>query len=346
MRRLVGLCVAVGLVAVGVWLLRPKSIPQTVSNTAQPVIPSALPHPTPIPAVVVPPPPSPVVLTFVGDIMLDRDVWDRMRQSGADYPFRKIGDLFTGSDVVIANLEGPVTTRGSHSVVGGPLIFTFDPSVTASLKEAGITAVSLANNHTFNQGQAGLDETRANLTAVAIPSFGDPRKVDAAFVHHLVVHDKTVSLIGWNTIEIADNHLGDLLELVRAEQSANDFVVVMPHWGVEYQQQTQRQISQAHQLIDAGADLVIGAHPHVVQGIEHYHEHLIVYSMGNFIFDQYWSVPTQRAIAVRYSLDTDTQTATVIPLQLDHAQPTKATGSVRDGILQQLHLNSDTISIP
>jgi poly-gamma-glutamate synthesis protein (capsule biosynthesis protein) len=287
-----------------------------------------------------------ILLTFVGDIMLDRDVWDRMQQSGTDYPFQKIGDLFAGSDAAIANLEGPVTTRGTHSVVGGSLIFSFDPSVVSPLKQAGITAVSLANNHTYNQGQVGLDETRSNLDAAGIIKFGDPRKVDASFVEHLTIHDQTFSLIGWNTIEVSDSHLSDLLALIRAEQTANDFVVVMPHWGVEYQQQTAKQIDAAHQIIDAGADLIIGTHPHVVQGYEKYHDRLIMYSLGNFIFDQYWSVPTQRAIAVRYVIETDRQTATIVPLRLEKAQPTKALGDIHDQILKQLDLSSDMITIP
>lgn len=289
---------------------------------------------------------SPITLTFVGDIMLDRDVWDRMQQSGADYPFRKIGDLFTGSDAVIANLEGPVTTRGTHSVVGGSLIFSFDPSVVAPLKQAGITTVSLANNHTYNQGQVGLDDTRSSLAAVGITEFGDPRTVDATHVAHLTIHDRTLALIGWNTIGITDSHLPDLLDLIRKERAANDFVVVMPHWGVEYVQQSATQITEAHQIIDAGADLIIGAHPHVIQGYEKYHDHLIMYSLGNFIFDQYWSVPTQRAIAVRYVIGAKDQSATILPIRLEKAQPTKAIGEVRDQILKQVGLDSDIITIP
>lgn len=278
---------------------------------------------------------EPIELVFVGDIMLDRDVWSKMERFGADYPFRKVGDLFAGDGLVIGNLEGPVTERGSHAVPYGNLLFKFDPSAVQPLREAGVDAVSLANNHTFNQGKEGLFETRVSLQADNIASFGDPQIVTVDNLWKTSVGEWQLALIGWNQIEISDDGQDQLFDIIRTLEadSTIDAIIVLPHWGSEYQAQTTNQVEAAHGLIEAGVDLIIGAHPHVVQGVEVYQDRFIAYSLGNFIFDQYWSEATQRGLVVRYRLSEAADEVTLMPITLAAAQPTPATDADREDIL-------------
>lgn len=326
LERIIVLLLAVILIGFAVWNLRTTqeladtSLPRAETN--QPV------NEMPLPESPAEPEPArpPIELVFVGDIMLDRDVWSKMERFGADYPFRKLEDLLAGADLVIGNLEGPVTERGSHAVPYGNLLFKFDPSVVDPLREAGIDAVSVANNHTLNQGREGLIETREHLQAGDIASFGDPKMVSVDNVWITSVGEWQLAFVGWNQIEIPDNGQGQLLDIVRTLEAdlEIDAIIVLPHWGAEYRPQTDSQTNDAHALIDAGVDLIIGAHPHVVQGIEIYQDRFVAYSLGNFFFDQYWSTATQEGLVIRYRLSEAADEVILVPITLVAAQPMAA----------------------
>lgn len=290
------------------------------------------------------PPKPPLKLTFVGDIMLDRSVWTKIKAGGADYPYQKLGTLFDGADLVVANLEGPVTERGNHAIPGGSLLFKFEPATIAPLKAAGLHVVSLANNHTRNQGQAGLDDSRQLLTDAGLQVFGDPKQIRRDDVLTIDVGSWKLAFIGWNLIEVAATGEAEMLSLVTQVDQEVDQVIVVPHWGNEYKPHTAEQERLAHALIDHGADLIVGAHAHVVQGVESYRGRPIIYSLGNFIFDQYWSEPTQRGAAAHITLEEDRLTLGLTPVDLHASQPRPAAEAVAALVRADMAADSDDLS--
>ncbi len=284
---------------------------------------------------------QPLQLTFVGDIMLDRTVWKRIIKHGTDYPFKKMKDLLQKADIAVANFENPMTDRGTHARPYGPLLFKAEPKLAAIVAASGLDAVSLANNHTFNQGKIGLADTRRLLEAAGVAPFGGPRDVRNDEVKVIEKNGRTIALIGWNIIETADPKKASLMDLIRTHHLARETVIVMPHWGGEYKPQTKQQITLAHAMVDAGADMIIGAHPHVVQGIEVYNNRPIVYSLGNFIFDQDWSIPTQQGLAVQVALRDNQLVLQFVPIDIAQSQPRIASKPIAKTILMRIANASD-----
>ncbi len=281
-------------------------------------------------------------LTAVGDIMLDRNVWVKIKAHGKSYPFEKITDQLRGSDIVLANLEGPFTNSAKHAVSGGALSFNFDPSMAPVLKRAGLTTLSLANNHTLNQGRKGLNGTRATLKKNGLDYFGDPRN---GTNYHLTktVNGERVTFLGYDNL---DGKITQVITDIKNAHRKGEYVIVVPHWGAEYQLGVQPKLqAQAKQLIDAGADMVLGGHPHVVEPFEIYKGKFIAYSLGNFIFDQYFSADTQQGLMLKLAFSSSTITVNVIPLISVRSQIAVATGTVKTNLLNRLSNNS-VVSTP
>ncbi len=239
-------------------------------------------------------------LLAVGDIMLDRSVFLKT-QKALDYnfPFLKITDWLQDFDLRIGNLEGPITDF--QSVANGTganrLIFTFSPQFLQPLK-TNFDFFSLANNHTKNFGLRGLEQTRNYLVQERIGYFGDPENTEDYLSTTTEKNGFRLAFVGYHGL--VENGLPEVLTEIKKLREQNDFIIVYPHWGVEYETTkiSSRQRSEAHQLIEGGADLIIGTHPHVVQPEEEYLGKKIFYSLGNFIFDQYFSAETMQGLAV------------------------------------------------
>ncbi len=295
-----------------------------------------------ITAVVIPPKTSAVdhalTITAVGDIMLDRYVRETVRKNGPSFPFGKIQSELNG-DIVLGNLEGPFTDQASVAT-NDHLIFTFDPALAPSLYDVGFTTLSLANNHALNFGQTGLTTTRQILTNAKLESFGDPGNKHGFGVTQ-EINGRRIAFIGYHGLVTGrDNILDD----IREAKVNGLFVIVMSHWGVEYQlTPSAKQIADAHALVDAGADLIIGAHPHVVQPFEIYREKFIAYSLGNFLFDQYFSSDTLEGLLLRLTFDNNVVGIELIPLVTVNGQVTRLDGARRDTLLERL-ASSSTVS--
>lgn len=277
--------------------------------------------------------PQPAVLLFVGDLMLDRHVRERMASSGPEYPFARLGSVTSSAhaDLLVGNLEGAI---GARRPPVKSIDFAFDSSVAPLLKRFGFNALSLANNHGLDQGAAGYDETRRVLDDAELVSFGHQVKDDLPTIVTNAA-GRRVALLGYN---ITDNPLDEkavALAIKNAHTTA-DIVVVSMHWGTEYDlKQNKTQTALAHRLIDYGADAVIGGHPHVVQGIEIYKNKPIVYSLGNFIFDQYFSTETQQGIAAALTFGRKT-TLTIVPVSIVASQPRRMEGDTARKFLTEL----------
>lgn len=276
-------------------------------------------------------------LTFVGDIMLDRQVRKEIQARGFEPMVANIKKELTG-DLVIANLEGPFTNSTQHAVPGGSLSFTFEPYLAKKLRAAGFTTVSLANNHTLNQGQAGLNLTRTTLKNAKINYFGDPAN-RRGFVYRTVINGTRISFVGHHgLVSGLENTLAD----IRAAKKTSDVVIVMPHEGTEYQLKfSAKQQSDYRKMIDAGASMIIGAHPHVVQPIELYKGKLIAYSLGNFLFDQYFSGDTQQGLLLHISgIGAKTKNISFVPLQGKRSVVSPASTTIRTALLRRISTTS------
>ncbi|MFH1235676.1 MAG: CapA family protein [Parcubacteria group bacterium] len=253
----------------------------------------------------------------MGDIMLGRYVETLIEKNGSRYPFEHVRDMLRGYDMVIANLEGPIV-EDAPQTPNGSLVFSFPASATDVLTSAYITHVSLANNHTLNYGAAGYEETAERLKSAGITSYGNPSTIDEAHVYRGNTAGREIILIGFLNLQKIDK--SKLTELI-SSYSEESFVIVTPHWGNEYSTTSSlAQQTLAHELIDAGTDVIIGHHPHVVQEIEQYNGNFIFYSLGNAVFDQYFSEETQKGLGVEILLDNQRVEYTLHPLTSERSQ--------------------------
>ncbi len=250
---------------------------------------------------------DPVEIIFGGDVMLDRYIRQVIERRGGDFIWQKIISELQMAEGVVVNLEGPITSNESVSVntqIGerNNYIFTFDSGVTDFLKDANIRAVNLGNNHILNFGSDGAKQTQKYLQEAGITFFGNFQGNSAPGWRTLEIEGLKIALVNFNQFSsgAVEKTLADLKEA----QVKNDFVVLMPHWGNEYENYiNEKQKELARRFIEAGADLVIGSHPHVVQLSETYQGRKIYYSLGNFIFDQYFSEETQKGLLVKAVFD-------------------------------------------
>jgi poly-gamma-glutamate synthesis protein (capsule biosynthesis protein) len=239
--------------------------------------------------------------------------------------------------VVLGNLEGPFTNSTKHAVLSTTLSFTFDPPLAPTLKRVGFTTLSLANNHTLNQGQAGLNMTRTTLKKNGLDYFGDPRN---GTNYHLTktINGERVTFLGYDNL---DGKITTVLTDIKNAHRKGEYVIVVPHWGAEYQLSIQPKLQQqAKQLIDAGADMVLGGHPHVVEPFEIYKSKFIAYSLGNFVFDQYFSADTQQGLMLKLAFTSSTVKINVIPLASSTSQVAVASGTVKKTLLERIAKNS------
>ncbi len=255
------------------------------------------------------------MLLFVGDVMLSRGVGQKMKaEDDWSYPFRKMAATLSAADLTFGNLECPVSDTGQD--LHHRFSFRADPRVLEGLKFAGFDVVSVANNHMFDWDRLALVDTVKRVREAGIRPVGaganereahDPAVVSLgqtklAFLAYVGIEPKEAAAgadrpgVAWLEPERA-------LEDIRSARKQADWVIVSVHWGVEYAKTPQpEQVRLAHQMIDAGADLVVGHHPHVVQPLENYHERWIAYSLGNFIFDQKLPASTHHGLMLKVTL--------------------------------------------
>lgn len=291
-------------------------------------------------------------LIAVGDMMLSRTVGAQMRLKGFDYPFEKMRSLLGTGDVVFGNLETPITV--GPVVKPGSMVFRADPGVETYLAGAGFNILSLANNHLMNYGQRGLQDTLRLLEAAGIKHAGaglddttarQAAVVTANGIDFVFLAYEARDLVPASYEAAADRggvalmDASRMTEEVRSAKKDGNIIIVSMHAGVEYTPQPGRtQIDFARAAIDAGADVVLGHHPHVVQTAERYKGKLIFYSLGNFIFDQTWSQETQDGLAVKLTFGGNELTKVdLMPVIIaDACQPIPAQGADANRILRRL----------
>lgn len=259
-----------------------------------------------------------VSLVAVGDIMLSRTVASKIKaHNDINYPFLKVADFLKKADIVFGNLENPITAGAA--IAPYELTLRADPGVETALKNTGFDILSLANNHTPNLGIQGLADTFDYLRKAGVTYAGAGRNVtEANKPVYITRKGITFAFLAYNDTDVvpvyyeaSDTRAGTafmrsdkMVEAVKEAKQKANFVIVSMHAGNEYTDKpNESQISFAHNAIDAGAELVIGSHPHVVQPIEKYNGKYILYSLGNFIFDQNQSDEVKQGLAVKLFFD-------------------------------------------
>jgi Bacterial capsule synthesis protein PGA_cap len=369
-----------------VWLVSALGIAAACAPRAtvrpEPETPPALP-----PAVAAQPeapPPGPVTLVAGGDVTLGAhyEEWvDGLRSKGQSGPavdgwgFSEVQPLFAGADVVLVNLECPFTARGEPI----PKNFNFRarPSTVQVLIDAGVRAVSLANNHLMDYGPDGVEDTLATLDAAGIAHFGagrtlaearkpaivEVRGLKIAFLGYLILGakhpeppavwatDASAGVAGhpsdWTVVELM------VREDVAAARKEADLVIPFFHWGREGSKGPDAyQLALARAAVEAGAAAVLGSHPHVLHGIEVVGRAPVFYSLANFVFGGNWNPRDKDSVLVKARFDRSGYLdAELFPLRTDRfperpIQPYPLAGAEAHAVMQRLRNASSGFTTP
>ncbi len=237
---------------------------------------------------------------FVGDLLLDRGVRKQIQKTNAEALFKNVRHVFSEADAVVANLECPVTEE--HAPVNKRYIFRADPEYLGAVRRSGITHLVMANNHSYDQGRAGIKATNRHLTDNGLVSVGygvnqecacAPVVVEKEGIKVAMFSSVLLPLENWpylpDSAGICQATTDELVARIKKFRRTNKFhkIIVILHWGAEFQETPlPEQRQQAANLIDAGADAIVGHHPHVIQQSWIYKGKPVFFSIGNFVFDQ------------------------------------------------------------
>ena len=256
----------------------------------------------------------------VGDIMLSRNVAGQIQKNNKDgnWPFLNTKEWLATNDFNFGNLESPYSGRDDFNP-SGSLIFNAPTWTLPGLINNKFKILNLANNHAFDQGLDGLLYTKKMLNDKGIANIGVGENLEEAWQGQSIISNNiNVGFIGASYASVNDggkesnSNVARIEDITRLKKSIEelrsraDFIVVTMHAGTEYTTKpNDSQIAFAHSAIDAGADMVIGAHSHWVQNFENYNGKYIFYGLGNFVFDQEWSQETKEGLALKITLMKD-----------------------------------------
>ncbi|MCL1872581.1 MAG: CapA family protein [Clostridiales bacterium] len=286
---------------------------------------------------------------FVGDIILGRSISQIGKQYGYDFIFKYAKDYFTDCNYVLGNFENPVLedNKQYHKAAEKDILLSCSKNSLPSLKNAGFTLMGIANNHMLDYGEESCTDTLKAFDESPLSIYVGAGKnlMEAA---NAVVEDfnglnvSTIALadssicFSYNAAQddktgvfLTSNKSPTYLEATALAASSSDFVIVFIHWGREYTSTvSQRQRDIGRELIDAGADIVVGSHSHTLQPVEIYRDGIIFYSLGNFVFDQGWS-RTKDSCLLRFALSLDGERVfEAVPMRIENAQPAETKNPV------------------
>jgi len=301
-----------------------------------------------------------IQLAFVGDILQGEYIDGYLQQEGYSYPFEEALFHLTSADITAGNLEMPITTRDNPA--DKTYVFKGKPEALSGLVDAGIDIVSLANNHTLDHGIDGMLDTRKYLDEYGIAHVGAGNNAEEAYAPVILeANGIKVAYVGTSRVlpetswkatpyqaGLAESYAPEqtLQAIEKAEEEAH-ITVVLVHWGIERADSPDStQLDLAKKYIDAGADLVIGSHPHVLQGFEQYNGKWIAYSLGNFVFAAH--PKARQAETGVFTATCNAQAECEVqfaPMKVVNAQPTPVEGDVSKQILEFLEVVSRGVKI-
>lgn len=280
---------------------------------------------------------DPIKLAFAGDILLDGFVGDQIARYGVNFPFVKVAPVLQKADIAFANLETPVSIRGKAEVKN----FTFraKPAVLSGLTYAGIDGVSLANNHILDFGKDAMLDTLVHLDRNKIGRTGAGKDEEEAFKPYTkTVKGKKIAILGVSRVlsgaswtagkdkpgAASAYTLKPMLSVIQKLSKENDFTVVYIHWNEEFKDYPEKYArTLAKQMIDSGADMILGAHSHCLMGIEYYKHKPIYYSLGNFVFNRSTrgGEKTTNSMLVNFEISDAKVTSKITPVKIIGGQP-------------------------
>ena len=275
-------------------------------------------------------------IAVTGDVMFARKMPNVLSLESS--PFSGVSDVTSNVDLLLINFENAATTSGD--ALKGDVPLKCDPSYVPLAKANNVTVAALANNHAIDYGITGMQDTLENLRNADITPMGAGNTEDEA--HQAVVKDvngRKITILNYMDSENFAEYSYEAMPYANGsnpgysaydsedaqkqigENNDSDLIVAYLHFGNEYSNSpNENQVKIAHELIDYGADIVIGSHPHVTQGIEMYNGKPIFYSLGNFIFDQS-NTATHSAYFVQIDMVNDTGECTVYPIYISNYLP-------------------------
>ncbi|MBP6942612.1 MAG: CapA family protein [Candidatus Buchananbacteria bacterium] len=347
------IAIIIGVGVGGYVLLNSK---RTISSSVKPTndISSALLHDKPTTES---PEPKKQTTIFGGDVMLSRVVGQQLvKRNDYAWPFRELAPLMSSADITAINLESPFSKTGDHVVLTGSFSFDADPRAVAGLTLAGVDVATLANNHFGNQGIQGMRDSFAILKDAGIEYAGAGNDINEAHQPVIIERDgvrygflsyaypEDMYVASETTPGVANMNIDLLKKDVIALRPQVDIVVVQMHAGTEYVTEPNwQQTGFARAAADAGADLVIGHHPHWVQTTEIYQGKPIIYSLGNLVFDQMFSRETQQGALAKVTVENKKiSQIEIIPIRIyEYGQPRVITDEVeRMEVLKRMGLEA------
>jgi len=291
-------------------------------------------------------------LLAVGDINLGRSAGQILLQDSIEYPFRLVRSVFREHSVVFANLESPITDQNGETQHPRDIYrFCAPPQAAKALRKSGVTVVSLANNHALDYDVAGLSETIDHLNMEGIAHTGASKDSTAFFAPAILerggirigflAYTEFVNQKGWEGRVSVFNSQRMRREVQALRQSV-DVLVASYHGGKEYAEKPgENSLHQMKSLVDAGADIVLGHHPHVPQGIERYKGKWIFYSLGNFIFLQPQRKWALKSFAASMTIRKDSAGVSIgqillAPLEVSNQPSFDVSESLRQSVFDRL----------
>jgi poly-gamma-glutamate synthesis protein (capsule biosynthesis protein) len=281
-----------------------------------------------------------------GDIMLGEQplcynfgVKSVIKNKGVDYLFKDVKDILKTGDIVFGNLEAPISNHTDKKGFDANF-FRAEPDVIKGLKNANFNVLSVANNHIMEHGEKAFLSTVTSLKENNITAVGVANKTEI-----LEIDGFKIAIMAYSFVEdFINNSLYNkisserkILDNIKNIRDSVDLVIVSLHWGYEYIPfPSPEQVEIGRKLIDCGADIIFGGHPHVLQSYEIYKGKPLVYSLGNFIFDHTYIKNTRESIIAKIKVDMNTKDIDIdfIPVTCDPKEyyPKIAEGSDKNGI--------------
>lgn len=278
-----------------------------------------------------------ISLVAAGDILLDGFVGEQISRYGVNFPFAKVAPVLQKADIAFANLETPVSVRGKAA--DKTFAFRSKPAALAGLGYAGIDGVTLANNHILDYGQQAMLDTLIHLDRNKIGHTGAGSDLDEAFKPYVkTVKNKRIAVLGASRVlsgpswyagkdspGAASAYTAEpLLSAIKKSAKENDYTVVYIHWNEEFKDYPENYArTLAKQMIDSGADIILGAHSHCLMGIEYYKHKPIYYSLGNFVFNKSTrgGEKTIHSMLVHFDISSSGISGRITPVKIIGGQP-------------------------
>ncbi|AAM26220.1 MULTISPECIES: capsular polyglutamate synthetase CapA [Bacillus] len=298
-----------------------------------------------------------LTMTMVGDIMMGRHVKEIVNRYGTDYVFRHVSPYLKNSDYVSGNFEHPVLLedKKNYQKADKNIHLSAKEETVKAVKEAGFTVLNLANNHMTDYGAKGTKDTIKAFKEADLDYVGAGENFkDVKNIVYQNVNGVRVATLGFTDAFVAgaiatkeqpgslsmnpDVLLKQISKAKDPKKGNADLVVVNTHWGEEYDNKpSPRQEALAKAMVDAGADIIVGHHPHVLQSFDVYKQGIIFYSLGNFVFDQGWTRTKDSALVQYHLRDNGTAILDVVPLNIQEGSPKPVTSALdKNRVYRQL----------